>query len=155
EAWLSEIKPSVFPGWDDASLISDEERRDLIRLQDERNAAGGMIVNYLAHFESGDHFGCNAGGKMIYVDAFGEVSPCVFIPLTFGNVRERSVKDITKTMAGLFQPRASCFMNTHYARMRKYAGGPLPIGGIDAIACAAEAAGPGPAPEFWRISHGR
>ncbi len=155
EAWLSEIKPSVFPGWDDASLISDEERRDLIRLQDERNAAGGMIVNYLAHFESGDHFGCNAGGKMIYVDAFGEVSPCVFIPLTFGNVRERSVKDITKTMAGLFRPRASCFMNTHYARMRKYADGPLPIGGIDAIACAAEAAGPGPAPEFWRISHGR
>ena len=24
---------------------------------------------------------------MIYVDAFGEVSPCVFTPMTFGNVR--------------------------------------------------------------------
>lgn len=154
EAWISETKPSVLPGWDDASLISDEDRMALIRLQDERNAGGGMIVNYLAHFESGEHFGCNAGGKMIYVDAFGEVGPCVFVPLTFGNVAARNVKDIAGDMSALFPPRARCFMNAHYARMRKYAGGPLPIAGAEAIACAAEA-GAGPAPEFWRISHGR
>ena len=46
-----------------------------------------MVINYLGHFEGCESFGCNAGCKMVYVDAFGEVSPCVFLPFSFGNVR--------------------------------------------------------------------
>ena len=63
-------------------------------MQDAHNrrsggVADGMVVNYLGHFEGRENFGCNAGCKMVYVDTFGEVSPCVFLPFSFGNVRER------------------------------------------------------------------
>jgi MoaA/NifB/PqqE/SkfB family radical SAM enzyme len=79
EAWLSEAKPSVQGFWKSDLVITEAERRKLVALQDRYNRDGGMTVNYLGHFEGGEHFGCNAGHKMVYVDAFGEVSPCVFL----------------------------------------------------------------------------
>ena len=150
EAWLSEMKPSVHPFWNESLLIGDEERRGLIRLQDERNANGGMTVNYLGHFEAGEHFGCNAGSKMIYIDAFGEVSPCVFIPLTFGNVRKKDVGTIYREMKSLFPPQDRCFMNVNQARVRKHYDGRLPIAAAGAMDCVREA-GFGPPPAFLRI----
>jgi MoaA/NifB/PqqE/SkfB family radical SAM enzyme len=152
EAWLSEMKPSVYAFWNESLLITDEERRGLIALQDERNKRGGMTVNYLGHFESGDHFGCNAGGKMIYVDAFGEVSPCVFIPMSFGNVQARGIAGIYGEMQALFRPQDRCFMNANHARIRERAKAGLPISGPDAFDCARTAVF-GSRPEFMRIRH--
>jgi MoaA/NifB/PqqE/SkfB family radical SAM enzyme len=153
EAWISEMKPSVQPFWNESLLLRHEERRELIALQDERNANGGMTVNYLGHFESGEHFGCNAGSKMIYVDAFGEVGPCVFVPLSFGNVRDKSLKDIAADMGPRFAPQDRCFMSSNYACLRKHSHGVLPITGPSAAACAAEAEYGRP-PAFWRMRNG-
>ena len=94
EAWLCEAKPSVAAFWDEGQVISQAEHRQLSELQDRYNRRKGMTVNYLGHFESREFFGCNAGHKMVYVDACGEVSPCVFTPMTFGNIRDRSLKEI-------------------------------------------------------------
>jgi MoaA/NifB/PqqE/SkfB family radical SAM enzyme len=105
EAWLSETKPSSITG---------DERRTLMELQDRRNRTGHMTVNYLAHFEAGEHFGCNAGRKMIYVDAFGDVSPCVFVPMAFGNVGARPLRDIWRDMRDVFRPSSECFINRNY-----------------------------------------
>lgn len=127
EAWLSEAKPSAPAFWSEEFIISEKERRELIRLQDRWNKNGGITVNYLGHFESESHFGCNAGSKMIYVDAFGEVSPCVFIPLTFGNVRERSLREIVTEMRAPFSPSIACFMNAEYGLFRKHYEGELPL----------------------------
>ena len=93
EAWLSEVKPSIEAFWDDNLIITEEDRLKLVRLQDRYNAGGRMTVNYLGHFEGKECFGCNAGHKMVYVDAFGEVSPCVFTPMSFGNVQTGSLPD--------------------------------------------------------------
>ncbi len=79
-------------------------------MQDRWNKSGRMTVNYLGHFEGPDHFGCNAGTKMIYIDAFGEVSPCVFAPMSFGNVRERPLAEIWSDMRERFAPGSSCFV---------------------------------------------
>ena len=68
-----------------------------------------MTVNYLGHFEGPGNFGCNAGRKMIYVDAFGEVSPCVFTPMSFGNVRERSLREIWADMSRFSLPSPRLF----------------------------------------------
>ena len=127
EAWLSEAKPSAPAFWSDEFIISEKERLELIRLQDRWNKNGGITVNYLGHFESEGHFGCNAGGKMIYVDAFGEVSPCVFSPLTFGNVRERPLREIFTEMSACFSPSRTCFMNAEYGLFSKYYQGVLPL----------------------------
>lgn len=128
EAWLSETKPAVKPLWDEKVIITEEERLDLIEFQDRYNKRGNITVNYLGHFESGGHFGCNAGRKMVYVDAFGEVSPCVFSPVTFGNVKDRSVKEIFQDMKQHFPSQDRCFVNTNYKLFDKYYAGQLPIG---------------------------
>ena len=88
EAWLSEAKPSVEDFWKNDMIITEEDRLYLCRLQDRYNSDGKITVNYLGHFEGREHFGCNAGNKMVYVDAFGDVSPCVFIQMNFGNVEQ-------------------------------------------------------------------
>lgn len=127
EAWLSETKPSVKAFWNDDLVISDAERENLIDIQDRYNQEGRMTVNYLSHFESAEHFGCNAGHKMVYVDAFGEVSPCVFTPMSFGNVNERPVGEIFSEMKRTFPSENSCFINKNYRLLRKFSQGEIPI----------------------------
>jgi MoaA/NifB/PqqE/SkfB family radical SAM enzyme len=121
EAWLSEVKPSVDAFWRDDMVIKEAERAQMAALQDAYNKRRGMTVNYLGHFEGPDHFGCNAGCKMIYVDAFGEVSPCVFLPMSFGNVRERPLAEIVEEMRSLFPGEGRCFVNRNYRLLEEAA----------------------------------
>jgi MoaA/NifB/PqqE/SkfB family radical SAM enzyme len=127
EAWLSEVKPSHPALWDRDLVITEEERRSLAALQDRRNRRGRLTVNYLGHFEGREHFGCNAGCKMVYVDAFGDVSPCVFAPLNFGNVRERPVREIIADLRRRFPGEESCFINRNYGRLAAAADGRVPL----------------------------
>ncbi len=120
EAWLSETKPSVAAFWKDEFIIKEEERLKLFKLQDQYNKAGKITINYLGHFEGRENFGCNAGHKMVYVDAFGEVSPCVFTPMSFGNVREKSIIEIFREMKSYFPSEERCFINKNYRLFQKY-----------------------------------
>lgn len=127
EAWLSEVKPSVEAFWSDDLVIGEEDRMRLVRLQDRYNKGRGLTLNYLGHFEGREHFGCNAGHRMIYVDAFGEVSPCVFTPMTLGNVRERPLADIVRDMTARFPSEASCFINNNYKEFQARSRGEVPM----------------------------
>lgn len=127
EAWLSEVKPSVDAFWNDDVVIAEEDRLRLVRLQDSYNRRKGLTLNYLGHFEGREHFGCNAGHKMIYVDAFGEVSPCVFTPMTLGNVRERPLAEIVRDMRGRFPSEGSCFINRNYREFQARSKGRVPL----------------------------
>jgi len=150
EAWLSECKPSVEDFWTDDQVITEEERLKLVALQDRYNKKGKITVNYLAHFEGREHFGCNAGHKMVYVDAFGEVSPCVFIPMTFGNVRDNSIKTILKEMRHYFPSEDTCFINKNYSLIKNYFRGTAPLGMQESIKVA-EAACFGPFSRFFQL----
>jgi len=127
EAWLSEMKPSLALSSEESRVITEEDRLMLVRLQDKYNREGKITVNYLAHFEGREHFGCNAGHKMVFIDPFGEVGPCVFAPLTFGNIRERSVRDIFADMKKLFPSENRCFVNANFDLFRKFSAGEAPI----------------------------
>ena len=120
EAWLSEAKPSVEAFWDDEFVITEEERLYLSDLQDRYNKQKKITVNYLGHFEGREHFGCNAGHKMVYIDAFGEVSPCVFTPMTFGNVMQQPIESLFSEMKKDFPSENSCFINKNYKLFKKY-----------------------------------
>ena len=133
EAWLSETKPTVEAFWNKAAVITEEERLSLVSLQDKYNKEGKITVNYLGHFEGGEHFGCNAGHKMVYIDAFGEVSPCVFTPMTFGNVRDKSVQAIFSEMKAHFPSESCCFINKNYDLLKKYYKGQSPLSKEDTI----------------------
>ncbi|HEY9167028.1 MAG TPA: radical SAM protein [Candidatus Kryptonia bacterium] len=123
EAWLSEAKPTTETFWREDMVINDEDRLRLVAMQDEYNKSGGMTINYLGHFEGRECFGCNAGHKMVYVDAFGEVSPCVFTPMSFGNIHQESVRDIFRRMKSYFPSDNSCFINRNYKLLAKYSDG--------------------------------
>ncbi len=150
EAWLCETKPSGPAFWRPEAVVSDAERLRLIALQDRRNKRRGLTVNYLAHFESGRHFGCNAGRKMVYIDAFGDVSPCVFTPMSFGNLKTAPLPGIVEAMAGRFKPSDRCFINTHYPLFRDRAAAGLPLGPADSAALV-DAAAFGPPAKFIKI----
>jgi MoaA/NifB/PqqE/SkfB family radical SAM enzyme len=123
EAWLSETKPAIAEFWNKDLVIGEDERLMLINLQDRYNKQGGMTINYLGHFESEHNFGCTAGHKMIYVDAFGEVTPCVFMPMSFGNVHNSDLADIFLKMRSRFPAENRCFVNTNYGLLQKYGRG--------------------------------
>jgi MoaA/NifB/PqqE/SkfB family radical SAM enzyme len=150
EAWLSEAKPSVPGFWTSDGVIREAERKKLVALQDRYNRRGEITVNYLGHFEGREHFGCNAGHKMVYVDAFGELSPCVFVPLTFGNVMERPVADIFAGMKRHYPSEESCFINRNYSLLRKYGRGEIPLGKDESEALLREVRF-GPRAEFFEI----
>ncbi|MEI7615592.1 MAG: radical SAM protein [Actinomycetota bacterium] len=133
EAWLSEAKPTVEAFWNKDAVITEKERLSLLSLQDRYNREGKITVNYLGHFEGGEHFGCNAGNKMVYIDSFGEVSPCVFTPMTFGNVQDKSVKAIFSDMKARFPSENCCFINKNYELLKKYYKGQSPISREDTM----------------------
>jgi MoaA/NifB/PqqE/SkfB family radical SAM enzyme len=150
EAWLSEAKPSVQGFWKSDLVITEAERKKLVALQDRYNRDGRITVNYLGHFEGREHFGCNAGHKMVYVDAFGEVSPCVFVPMTFGNVLERPVGDIFADMQRHFPSEESCFINRNYPLLRTHGRGKIPLGKAESEELLAEVRF-GPLARFFEI----
>jgi MoaA/NifB/PqqE/SkfB family radical SAM enzyme len=150
EAWLSEAKPSVQGFWKSDLVITEAERRKLVVLQDRYNRDGGITVNYLGHFEGREHFGCNAGHRMVYVDSFGEVSPCVFVPMTFGNVMERPAGDIYADMRRHFPSEESCFINRNYSLLQKHGRGQIPLGKAESEELLAEVRF-GPLAKFFEI----
>jgi MoaA/NifB/PqqE/SkfB family radical SAM enzyme len=152
EAWLSETKPSAGAPRKKDLVISRDEREMLIEVQDEHNRNGGMTVNYLGHFEDARYFGCTAGHKMVYVDAFGEVSPCVFIPMTFGNVKNESVKNIYTKLRMRFPTENTCFINKNFERLRDALNRQSPIGEDDALQIV-DNIDFGPLAEFFRLQY--
>lgn len=75
--------------------------------------------------------GCLAANLQYYVSAYGEVSPCDFAPLSFGNIREKPLKKIWRKMV---KHPAYCH-RTNVCRMqdprfRHYYVDPIPDGAI-------------------------
>ena len=150
EAWLSETKPSIRATGGGQGVITQEQHDGLVTLQDRYNRRGGMTVNYLGHFEDASQFGCAAGRKMVYVDAYGEVSPCVFIPMTFGNVRQRRLGDIVTAMQNCFPSENRCFINQNFAKLGAFATGAAPLA-LPAALQALDQVEFGPRAEFFRL----
>ena len=138
--------------WTEEHVVTDDERKMLIELQDSYNKKGKMTVNYLGHFEDAQHFGCSAGHKMVYVDPFGEVSPCVFIPQSFGNVNMKSVKEIYASMRQRFPTEEKCFINKNYSLLRKYYQGHTPLT-VEETHRMMDEVRFGPLPKFFRLQY--
>jgi len=67
------------------------------------------ILSAFAYVESPEAFGCGAGLTHIYIDGSGEVSPCNFVPISFGNILVTPLREILNRMGRYFrQPRPSC-----------------------------------------------
>ncbi len=63
-------------------------------------------------FESEKYYGCGAGFNYMFIDSQGNVCPCDFTMMSFGNILERSIQSIWEETSRHFNtPGPSCYAN--------------------------------------------
>lgn len=66
--------------------------------------ANATSASVQVYEESPNHFGCTAGGiDRFYLNANGEVQPCEFLNVSFGNVQQEDFKTIFARMRSFFR----------------------------------------------------
>jgi len=93
-------------------VLTDKDVLRLERFHREKNRSDGPRVTALPYLLGPEMFGCFAGRRWIHVDGAGEALPCAYMPLSFGNIKEKSLKKIWKEMTSYqwFCGRCSCQM---------------------------------------------
>jgi len=84
---------------DAGALLSEEDKAALCALERQYNAREGYphIITQ-AHVNGPSGAGCYAAWFQLYSTAYGDVTPCDFTPLSFGNIREEPLVDIWNRM---------------------------------------------------------
>lgn len=79
-------------------ILSDLQRKDILNMYQRINSTkGGPRIFANTYFE-GQMLGCMAGQRWMHLCVEGSVKPCPYIPFSYGNVREESLKEIWKRM---------------------------------------------------------
>jgi MoaA/NifB/PqqE/SkfB family radical SAM enzyme len=108
--FLDPVPVGGYLGEDVSALFSDDDRKTATEFFEEVN--GGRryrrypFISYEAYAEAPERLGCQMGGLSLFaVDSLGNVLPCVFLPVSFGNILDEDLPSI-------------------YARMRRAVPGP-------------------------------
>jgi MoaA/NifB/PqqE/SkfB family radical SAM enzyme len=82
-------------------LLSDTDKDELCRIEEEQNAKNEPphIITQ-GHINGTTGVGCFAGWSQLYITAYGDVTPCDFTPLRFGDCLREPLLDIWKRLAG-------------------------------------------------------
>jgi MoaA/NifB/PqqE/SkfB family radical SAM enzyme len=76
-------------------LLTDDDKEELCRLEQEINSRSGYPhVITQAHVNGPTGAGCYAGWFQYYGTAYGDITPCDFTPLSYGNIRDQPLADI-------------------------------------------------------------
>jgi MoaA/NifB/PqqE/SkfB family radical SAM enzyme len=84
---------------EETSLLSPEDKQHLMAMERTLNARQGcphIVTQALVNGPEGA--GCFAGYSQFYMTAYGDVDPCDFTPLTFGNVLDEALETIWDRM---------------------------------------------------------
>lgn len=77
-------------------------KSDVVRLErfhkEKNKLPDGPRVSAFPYLLGPEMFGCFAGKRWIHIDASGDVLPCAYMPMPFGNVKDKSLKEIWKKM---------------------------------------------------------
>jgi len=80
-------------------VLSPQDRSTVKELVKGQNASpSGPAVMGQSWVNSEEGFGCFAGFYQMYVTAYGDVTPCDFTPISFGNVRDEPLQTIWDRM---------------------------------------------------------
>ena len=86
-------------------MLTAQSRRSLRKLELACNKStnGSPRMSTQSWTNSGrgfaKSFGCLAGNFQFHISAYGDLMPCDFTPLSFGNVRNHSVADLWKKLS--------------------------------------------------------
>ncbi|HII02067.1 TPA: radical SAM protein [Methanosarcinaceae archaeon] len=80
-------------------VINEKDVKRLEKFQKAMNSKPeGPRVTAFPYFMGPDLFGCFAGKRWMHVASDGEVMPCAYTPLSFGNICEEPLETIWKRM---------------------------------------------------------
>jgi len=100
--------------------------------------------------ESPELFGCGAGTQHLFIDTRGEVCPCDFTAMSFGNAARIPLGQIWSRMSeAMGNPRRHCFIQKHYPLLLRHGGGHFPLAPAQSLAVCAEA-GTEPLPDYFQ-----
>lgn len=94
-------------------VLSRNDVRHLEEFHRQKNRSpAGPRVTAFPYLLGREMFGCFAGRRWIHVDASGEAIPCAYLPMSFGNIKEKSLPQIWKEMSSYrwFSGRHDCLM---------------------------------------------
>lgn len=111
------------------SFFTMDERNKLIDFQRKANRIKGFPkITVFAHTESHDLFGCGAGTQHSYIDCNGNLCPCDFVPLSFGNVKTASIDQLWKEMnLQIGKPCSICMAFELQSQLNKISENKLPL----------------------------
>lgn len=95
-------------------FFSNNDKENVRKLQYKINKDKNLPkIMALAHINSANNYGCGAGRIYIYINAEGEVFPCDFSPLSFGNTLNESFGSIYQRMNNYFSnPSDECIISS-------------------------------------------
>ncbi|KMQ52205.1 radical SAM domain protein [Chitinispirillum alkaliphilum] len=112
-------------------LLTEEHTKTIRDFHRNVNRKGKLPkVCAFNQIESPEVFGCSGGIQHLYIDTAGEVCPCDFTPLSFGNVTQENLSSIIDRMSeALGGPRCDCMLQKHHTLFSSYydQGYPLPV----------------------------
>lgn len=129
-----------------SSVGAWRERQSLLLTdEDHRRVMGDLISLKHVRWEGDSGYlksACPAGAEKMYVTAYGDVLPCDFIQISFGNVREEPLRDIWERMRRVkpFRERQKVcissvdrdFIDKYLAPLNRYPGRPVPWNSLPA-----------------------
>ena len=122
------------------ALLNAEEREILLEFTKQTDTndkyKDGPIVYNVSHIHSANQAGCMAGLSRFYIDSAGNVDPCMFLPISFGNIMEERFEQIFNNMREIAQhtSRSGCRSLRMADVLRKYPAKdrPIPFDDIEA-----------------------
>jgi MoaA/NifB/PqqE/SkfB family radical SAM enzyme len=92
-----------FSSLGDEVLLTPSDRKELLAFFEQANTLRAYkrypLVYYVAYTESPEKMGCMMGGlSHLTIDSRGNVNPCVFLPVTFGNIMTEDFTPIYRRM---------------------------------------------------------
>ena len=121
-AYIQMIKPKAAGGWLEAGVpvFSDEDLRQVKQkvtaYNHDKTYADYPAISAQILEEAPEMFGCTAGGTdRYYLNAKGDVQPCEFLNVSFGNIKEERFIDIYNRMRTDFETPGTCWLCEQYA----------------------------------------
>lgn len=110
-------------------FFDKETRQKVVNFQLKINRKLGYPkMTSFAHTESDEKYGCGAATQHSYITPNGELLPCDFVPLSFGNVIKEDVSKLWLEMNEAFGiPKSGCFANTINHELKKFDDDQFPL----------------------------
>ena len=121
EIRITEPLPCGNLTWEKADIFLNEEHRRLLKdfhIQVNKERRGPKVAAY-AYLEDEKLFGCGGGIRHIYLDPFGNLYPCDFIPISFGNICQEKFETVFQRLRSKFdKPCRKCFLLKNIDQLR-------------------------------------